>query len=150
MIGCVETGTLAEYSINKERSNRGAIALIVSIFLFVTTFGLCIHGYSRRRRAAETIETSRIASLLRRYRYRQSNSSAAVSLAPSLSEGRPIGSSNSEFSSSHDRSTRTRSERSIMTRSISGASKKSLGGSLGGVSESSSAMFYLKEEHDVI
>jgi len=98
VIGCVETGTLAEFSLSKNRSKRGALALILSIFCFVATFSLCLHGYSRRRQAAEAMKTNRLSSMIRRYNYRRSNPSGSVSLVPSLSEGRPIGGGSSSAS----------------------------------------------------
>jgi hypothetical protein len=93
-IGCVETGTLAQVALNQRRSTRGAVALIVSIFCFVTTFGLCLHGFSGRRRRDEAgwSEPNRLASMVRHYRYRRTNRSGSVSLTPSLRKGRSVGS----------------------------------------------------------
>lgn len=134
MIGCVETGTMAQISLERQRANRGAIALFVSIVCFVGTFALCLHGYSKRRRAAELLETNRVASAIRQSRYRKENPNnleGAVSLVPSLSEGRPLGSSSGgmgrSMSSSHD-PPRSRSERTISShpKSLSGRSEHSI------------------------
>ena len=121
MVGCVETGSLARMALERERANKGAAALFISIFAFMTTFALCLYGYSRRREAAEIIEKNRVASMIRRYRYRKENPSGSVNLVPSLSEGHPIGS----MSSSHD-PTRSRSERTISTHATA---KRSFGSS---------------------
>jgi hypothetical protein len=125
MVGCVETGSLARVALEQERANRGVAALFISIFCFMALFALCLYGYSRRREATEIFEKNRVASMIRRYRYRKENSSGSVNLVPSLSEGRPLGS----MSSSHD-PTRTRSEcsRSERTISTSATAKKSLSG----------------------
>lgn len=136
MVGCVETGTLAKISLERQRAENGAVAFFVSIFFFVATFALCIHGYSRRRRAAELFENRRFASMIRRNRYRKSNPSnpgSVVSLVPSLSEGRPISSSSGvgrSMSSSHD-PPRSRSDHTISTvtsgkKSVSGRSEHSI------------------------
>lgn len=134
MIGCVETGNLAKISLERQRANRGAVALFVSVLCFVGTFALCIHGYSQRRRAAELLENSRLASMIRRNRYRKSNPDSALHLVPSLTEGRPISSSSGNMgrsmSSSHD-PPRSHSERTISThatgkRSFSGRSEHSI------------------------
>ena len=115
-IGCVETGSLAWMALERQRENRGAIALFFSIFAFMATFALCLYGYSRRREAAEIFEKNRVASMIRRYRYRKDNpSGAGVSLVPSLTEGHPIGSMGSSHDPPRSRSERSRSERTIST-----------------------------------
>jgi hypothetical protein len=83
-VGCAETGTLAQIALNEKRSDRGVIALILSITCFAMTFGICLYVYRRRERAADAIENNRIASMIRRYQYRRTNRSGAVSLSPSL------------------------------------------------------------------
>ncbi|KAG7352707.1 hypothetical protein IV203_008755 [Nitzschia inconspicua] len=130
VIGCVETGTMAQLSLEHQRANQGAVALFVSIVCFVGTFALCIHRYSsQRRQDADVSGTSRMASIIRRNRYRKNNPNnldGSISLVPSLSEGRPISSSSGNvgrsMSSSHD-PPRSRSERTISTHAKSFSSR---------------------------
>ncbi|VEU37432.1 unnamed protein product [Pseudo-nitzschia multistriata] len=86
-IGCVLTGTRAKHALDQRRSRDGVIALIVSVFSFVIVFGLCLHNQKQRKKAVELLENNRVASMIRRYNYRKSNSGGS-------STGLMMGSSN--------------------------------------------------------
>ena len=117
LIGCVETGTKAQNALNLKRSKNGVLALFLSISSFVTVFALCLHNQGQRRRAVELLENNRVASMVRRYHYRRSNTAGSGSmgtgLAPVLedetcSDGSGGGGNNSNFDPTTRNSTASR------------------------------------------
>eukprot|EP00536_Pseudo-nitzschia_multiseries_P008748 jgi/Psemu1/305962/fgenesh1_kg.228_\ len=78
-VGCVQTGTKANQALAQRRSRNGVMALIASIVSFVTVFGLCLHNQKQRRDALTLLENNRVASMIRRYNYRRSNTNGSSS-----------------------------------------------------------------------
>mmetsp|Transcript_3450 Transcript_3450/g.8315 ORF Transcript_3450/g.8315 Transcript_3450/m.8315 type:complete len:388 (+) Transcript_3450:297-1460(+) len=79
LIGCVQTGTKAKQALAQRRSRNGIMALIASIVSFVVVFGLCLHNQKQRRKAKALLENNRVASMIRRYNYRRSNTNGSSS-----------------------------------------------------------------------
>lgn len=92
LVGCVETGNLAEISFNKAKERKGQEFFVLSILLLCLVSTLCIIGHGRRRRKGRQAIMKKQNSMLRRFHYVQTNRNGDFS-NPSVSASRSFGSS---------------------------------------------------------
>lgn len=71
LIGCVETGTLAEVGFSKSMERRGERFFVLSILIFCLIFACCLLGHRRQREEAARRRRRQKQSMQRRFHYLQ-------------------------------------------------------------------------------
>lgn len=87
LAGCVETGSWARLSHNRQKQKRGQRLFSAAFFIFVVSFGLCLYCHRRKRKEGERAQVKRAASMMRRFHYIRSTRSGDVSLSQSSMSG---------------------------------------------------------------
>ena len=85
LIGCVETGTLAELSSKKGKERQGRQLFIMSIVLLFLLSFIFLMGHRRKRKRGELDKRKKQASMLRRFHYIQTSRSGEIGINPAMS-----------------------------------------------------------------